>query len=103
MKLHELTTVLRSKNAGPFLVTVDLFFPDRESYDRARASGLLEPAYVARLYGIPVEEVVGSFWEPNALGAKVTFRKRHSVNDFACDDLFGSHQHVPLAFADLPG
>jgi hypothetical protein len=102
MKLHELATVVRSKNAGPFLITVDIFFADRETYDRVKGSGLLEPSSVAKLYGIGVDEIVGSFWEPIALGAKVTFRKRPSVNDVACGDLFGAHQHVPLAFADVP-
>jgi hypothetical protein len=101
MKLHELASVVRSKNAGPFLVTIDLFFSERGSFDRVRASGVLEPASVARLYGVPVEDVVGSFWEPAALGAKVTMRKRPSVNDLGCSDLFGSHQHVPIAYAEI--
>jgi len=101
MKLHELASVVRSKNAGPFLITIDVFFPDRDAYERVRASGVLEPESVARLYGRPVEDVVGAFWEPNALGAKVTFRKQPSINDLSCGDLFGSHQHVPIAYAEI--
>ena len=101
MKLHELATTLRSKNAGPFLITIDVFFADAESYERVRGSGVLEPPSVARLYATTEEDVVGTFWEPNALGVKVTLRKRPSVNDVACGDLFGSHQHVPLAFAEV--
>jgi hypothetical protein len=101
MKLHELASVVRSKNAGPFLITVDVFFPEQESYERVRASGVLEPDSVARLYGLPVEDVVGSFWEPRALGAKVTFRKRPSINDVSCTDVFGSHQHIPIAYAEI--
>ena len=101
MKLHELASVVRSKNAGPFLITIDVFFPDQESYDRARSSGVLEPESVALLYGIALDDVVGAFWEPRALGAKVTIRKRPSVNDLACDDLFGAHQHVPIAYAEV--
>ena len=103
MKLHELASVVRSKNAGPFLVTIDVFFADEASYERVRRSGVLEPESVARLYGRPLEDVVGAFWEPRALGAKVTLRKRPSSNDLACSDLFGSHQHVPLAYAEVDG
>ena len=59
---------------------------------------------MARLYGIARSDVVGSHWEPNALGAKVTLRKTPSTNDPACGDLFGSSQHIPLAYADVvPG
>jgi len=101
VKLHELASVVRSKNAGPFLLTVDVFFPDRGAYDRVHASRVLEPESVARLYGRPVEDVVGTFWEPRALGAKVTIRKRPSINDVFCGDLFGSHQHVPIAYAEI--
>jgi Domain of unknown function (DUF4387) len=102
MKLHELASVVRSKNAGPFLVTVDIFFADRGAFDRVRSSGLLEPESVASLYGRDVTDVYGVFWEPDALGAKVTLRKRPSVNDLLCSDLFGSHQHVPIAYAEIP-
>jgi hypothetical protein len=102
MKLHELASVVRTKNAGPFLVTIDIFFAEREAFDRVRASGLLEPASVANLYGREVEDVVGVFWEPVPLGVKVTIRKRPSVNSLFCDDLFGSHQHVPIAYAEIP-
>lgn len=101
MKLHEIATVVRSKNAGPFLVSVDIFFADRDGYDRVRASGLLEPESVAGLYGRGTDDVVGVFWVPAALGAKVTMRKRPSANDPFCGDLFGSHQHVPLAYAEV--
>ena len=102
MKLHELASVVRSKNAGPFLVTVDIFFADRGAFDRVRDSGLLEPESVASLYGRDVADVRGVFWEPDSLGAKVTLRKPPSVNDLFCSDLFGSHQHIPIAYAELP-
>lgn len=101
MKLHELASVVRSKNAGPFLVTVDIFFADQDSFERVRSSGLLERESVARLYGRDPDDIVGVFWEPTALGAKVTMRKRPSVNDLFCSDLFGSHQHVPIAYAEV--
>lgn len=102
MKLHELASVVRSKNAGPFLLTIDVFFTDQVAFERVRASGLLERESVARLYERDPEDVVGVFWEPTALGAKVTMRKRPSVNDLLCGDLFGSHQHVPIAYAEVP-
>jgi len=101
MKLHELASVVRSKNAGPFLVTIDIFFTDHDAFERVRASGLLEPESVASLYGRDIADVVGVFWEPTAFGAKVTLRKRPSVNDLSCSDVFGSHQHVPIAYAEI--
>ena len=37
--LADLTSVFRSKNAGPFLITIDLMFPEQESYERVLRSG----------------------------------------------------------------
>ena len=35
MRLSEAADVIRSKNAGPFTVTVDLFFGDEQKYAAA--------------------------------------------------------------------
>jgi len=101
MKLHELAGVVRSKNAGPFKITIDIFFDDLESFERVRRSGVLDPASVASVFGIPESDVVGSFWEERAMGAKVTLRKRPSSNDMRCADVFGAHQYLELAYADV--
>ena len=43
MRLYDAAAIVRSKNAGPFAVTIDLFFPDEERYRLARSSALLTP------------------------------------------------------------
>jgi hypothetical protein len=48
VRLYDAAAIVRSKNAGPFAVTIDLFFPDEDTYALARASALLTPAGVAR-------------------------------------------------------
>ncbi len=50
-KVAELCRHVRSKNAGPFWVTVDLFFRDEAIYRRYRDAPALGPALFARLYG----------------------------------------------------
>ena len=50
-KLGEVCRQVRSKNAGPFWVTVDLFFKDEELYHRYRDSPSLSPDLFGRLYG----------------------------------------------------
>ena len=53
MKLVELARTVRSKNAGPLKLTLDLLFDDEAAYRRALQSPALEPGAVARLYGRP--------------------------------------------------
>ncbi|MBX3482244.1 DUF4387 domain-containing protein [Phenylobacterium sp.] len=42
---------VRSKNAGPYWVTVDLFFRDAERFARYAGSPALGPALFERLFG----------------------------------------------------
>lgn len=52
MKLTDIALVIRSKNAGPLQITIDLMFEDRARYDIAAAANSLSPASLARLYGV---------------------------------------------------
>ena len=101
MRLHEAASVIRSKNAGPFGLTVDIFFHDAESFARARSSTLLTVAGVAAAYGVPPETVTGVWWDDRVHGAKVSLLRWSSSSDPFCSDLFGAHLHTPLAGAEL--
>ncbi len=50
-KISEVCRHIRSKNAGPFWVTVDLFFLDEQSYAQYHASPALSPQLFQRLFG----------------------------------------------------
>ena len=101
MRLSDAAAIVRSKNAGPFAVTIDLFFPDDESYARARNSALLTPAGVARAYGVDEGTVKGVWWDDRIRAAKVSLLRWSSSSDPFCSDLFGAHLHTPLASAEL--
>ncbi|MFI4933268.1 MAG: DUF4387 domain-containing protein [Caulobacterales bacterium] len=51
-RLGEVCRHVRSKNAGPFWVTIDLFFDGPEQYRRYRDSPAIGPDLFARLYGV---------------------------------------------------
>ena len=50
-KLGEICRHVRSKNAGPFWVTVDLFFDGEETFRRYRDTPALSPQTFANLFG----------------------------------------------------
>lgn len=64
--LREICRHVRSKNAGPFWVTIDIFFDGDENYRRYRDSPALSAEAIGSLYGtdvaavkrIPVESLV---------------------------------------------
>jgi hypothetical protein len=51
VKLREVCRHVRSKNAGPFWVTVDLFFDGQENFARYAMSDSLSPNVFESLYG----------------------------------------------------
>lgn len=103
-RIQDLAAVLRSKNAGPFQITIDLMFDSRETYDRVIASGVLSPGMVAPLYGLDADLVrVIPFDRVRAI--KVTMPRRWGSNGSgsAFDrDVYGAQQHGPLAELDIP-
>jgi hypothetical protein len=102
MKLDDLAMVLRSKNAGAFYTTIDVFFDDPEKYHVAAHPAFLTVERVATAYGIPVEWVHGVFRLESALGIKVTIRKPLAAHDVANTDVMGAQQHLPLAWLEVP-
>jgi hypothetical protein len=97
MRLYDCADIIRSKNAGPFAVTVDLFFGDDERYSLARSSQLLTPAGVAAAYSVEESAVKGVWWDDRIRAAKVSVVRWSSSSDPFCTDLFGAHLHTPLA------
>ena len=52
IRLQDAVRYVRSKNAGPFWVTFDIFFADSEAFDRYHQSPELSDAAIAGLYGV---------------------------------------------------
>ena len=46
-QIAKLAKVIRSKNAGPFQLTIDLLFPARETFELVRTSGVIDREIVA--------------------------------------------------------
>jgi hypothetical protein len=101
MLLDDAARVIRSKNAGPFTLTLDIFFSSPENYELARRSTLLTPAGVAEAYGVPVATIKGVYWDDRVHAAKVSLMRWTSSADPFCSDMFGAHLHLPLSRSSL--
>jgi hypothetical protein len=95
--MRDVAKVLRSKNAGPFLVTIDVMFDSIDDFELVQSSNALGADKIARAYGIAEEDVKGPYFQREALGAKVTVPKIVSAQDPFCPDLMGCNEHLPVA------
>jgi hypothetical protein len=104
MKMSELASVIRSKNAGPFRTTMDLFFESDDNYRRVKNSGILTKDYIVKLYSIKPEALYGVFYVDNCKGIKITMLKREgeASGDPECRDILGMQQHVYLLDIEIP-
>ncbi|PKS08579.1 hypothetical protein jhhlp_004965, partial [Lomentospora prolificans] len=100
--LSDLTHVMRSKNAGPYEITIDAIFVSEKAYHAVKSSGLLSPENIARALCIPKEDIIWSGFMDPALAFKVTIPrvrggKRTAAGSFMENDVHGSQQHLGLA------
>ena len=47
-RLRDLAKLIRTKNAGPFQLTLDIMFPDSRTYEHVVASQVITKASMAR-------------------------------------------------------
>ncbi len=101
-KLKDLAKVLRSKNSGPFSITLDVLFEDEDSYERALSSGQFTHDNIAELYKLNVNEITELVFFHKALGIKVTFNRDVPSGTAFDRDVYGAQQHAPLLDLVIP-
>ncbi|OUM97158.1 MAG: acyl-CoA synthetase [Thermobacillus sp. ZCTH02-B1] len=100
-KLGDIARVIRSKNAGPFEITLDCLFDNREHYERVKRSNAITRETIARLYRIREDQVHRIVFYDQALGFKVTIARDASSGSAGDRDVYGAQQHAPLMNLDV--
>ena len=100
-RLRELAQVCKSKNAGPFELTIDVVFDDPAMFEKVRRTGVLAPALFARLYGVRPEDVLFTVYDA-ALAFKATLPRLVPAGEIGDTDVYGAQQHAPLLEVDIP-
>jgi uncharacterized protein DUF4387 len=100
MRLHSMAKVIRSKNAGPCLLTLDIMLPDAAAfaYVATRVGSLRRQ--VAQRYRLSENEVTVLPYEP-ALAVKITLPRETVSGDVGDRDVYGAQQHAPLLDIEL--
>jgi Domain of unknown function (DUF4387) len=94
-RVGDYASFVRSKNAGPFVCTVDIFFDDPEKFRHVADSGAISARAVAVLYGIPERDV--QFYRVDAaMALKVSFPRLVQAGDPADTDICAGQQFVPI-------
>jgi hypothetical protein len=100
-KLRDLAKVIRSKNAGALLISLDVIFEDEETYQRVLDSGALSPRAIAPLYSVSDNEVAVIPFDV-ALAIKITMPRPVPAGSPGDADIYGAQQHAPLMEIEIP-
>jgi hypothetical protein len=101
MRLAELASLIRSKNAGPFVLTFDIMFADDDTYLRVKNSGALSIARFAELFRCP-ESSVQFFECDNARAFKFSIPRPLVQGNLGDGDMHGGQQFIPLMDIEIP-
>lgn len=94
-RLRDIAVFVRSKNAGPFVLTIDIFFDSAETCRAVIEGGSLAADRVAQIYRVPVEGIrVIHVLQANAI--KLSIPRPLVAGDIGDRDVAGGQQFAPI-------
>ena len=94
--LGDVAELVRSKNAGPFWVTFDIFFGTDADYEGVTSPGVLERGNIADLYRVPPDDV-RIYHLPRVRAIKISFPRPVTQGSFTDRDIHAGQQYIPLS------
>ncbi|MFB4179273.1 DUF4387 domain-containing protein [Escherichia fergusonii] len=91
-----LAQVIRSKNAGPYELVLDILFKSKEDYLRIKNSQQLSGEVIARLYQVKPDFIHRIIWFDPANAVKIIMPRDIVSGNVGDNDVYGAQQHAPL-------
>ena len=101
-RLYDLAKVIRSKNSGPFSITLDVLFDDETIYYGVKRSSVITKEKIAKKYRLKPQMITQLVFFDAALGFKITFDRKISSGTCLDTDVYGAQQHAPLGELMIP-
>jgi hypothetical protein len=102
MKLQKLARTIRSKNAGSFLITVEIIFDRKDYYESIKENNLITVDTIASAYQVPSEEIIDFVYYDPGLGIKANFKRIIPSGGPFESDVYGCQQYAPLLDLEVP-
>ena len=74
-RLVDLAKMIRSKNSGPFLITLDVLFSEEKNYRRVTESGVINKETIEKAYHLSPGQLLDIVFFDYALGVKITYER----------------------------
>jgi hypothetical protein len=100
MKLADIAQVIRSKNAGPRRLTLDVIFASDAEFQRVAQSPALSRENIGERYGLTADEVAVIPY-PAGRAIKIVLARPIMAGDPGDRDVYGAQQHAPLLEVEI--
>jgi hypothetical protein len=95
-KLLAITDIIRSKNSGPYELTMDIMFSSFDWYRKVCAAKVINEHLICGLYKIKPSEIINIIEFDPAKAVKITIKRPLCSGDPGETDVYGAQQHAPL-------
>ena len=99
--LKDIAKMIRTKNSGPFEITMDIIFKNHEDFLEVWNKGIITKEKISALYNVPPEKIttLAVFDAANAI--KITFPRPRQQGSIGEVDMHAAQQHVPLMYIEV--
>ena len=101
LTLADIALEVRSKNAGPFWVTMELFMRDAAGYQIVADESFLNEEVIADLYRVEAN-TIKMYRIPSLNVVKISFPRPVTQGSLRDRDTHAGQHHVPLALQRVP-
>lgn len=100
MKVSDVARYVRSKNAGPFWITADIFCDTKEDYDKIRLSPNICPVTLAKIFKVP-EGTIKIFHIDHLNVIKISYPRSIPQGGPFERDMHAGQQYLPVLDIEL--
>lgn len=100
--MMDIAKVIRSKNSGPFELTLDIMFDTEDRYQRVKKANLLTNDRIRALYQVKDADIITNMYFDPALAWKCTLKRPWAQGSVGERDTLGTQQHAPLMDIKVP-
>lgn len=101
MKLSNFAGFIKSANAGPTMLTIDIGFRSRSDFDKVVVCDLINAKLITGLYPVPPERVQIYNYSPSSV-IKITLPRSARAGSLDERDYDGTQQFAPLLDVEVP-
>lgn len=96
IQLRNVASVIRSKNAGPYELTLDILLKEEDMFQKMREADIINRETIMQLYHVKAEDVLSIVYFPGAKAIKATIVRPNASGALGERDVYGAQQHAPL-------